>query len=67
MPYMPISWGGLGGECTHIWHTWSVWDSCISFTELLPGHLMTLAGLGGGEPEAPPGGAWWPDQTVAHS
>ena len=23
--YMPISWGGLGGQCKHIWHTWSVW------------------------------------------
>ena len=18
--------GGLGGQCRHIWHTWSVWD-----------------------------------------
>ena len=25
MPYMP-HWGGLGGQCRHIWHTWSVWD-----------------------------------------
>ena len=22
---LPISWGGLGGQCRHIWHTWSVW------------------------------------------
>ena len=25
LPYMPISWGGFGGQCRHIWHTWSVW------------------------------------------
>ena len=25
LPYMPISWGGLRGQCRHIWHTWSVW------------------------------------------
>ena len=28
MPYMPISWGGLGCQCRHIYyifHTWSVW------------------------------------------
>ena len=22
---MPISWGGFGGQCRHIYHTWSVW------------------------------------------
>ena len=21
-----LHWGGLGGQCRHIWHTWSVWD-----------------------------------------
>ena len=26
LPYMPISWGVLGGQCRHIWHTWSVWE-----------------------------------------
>ena len=25
LPYMPISWGGFGGQCRYIWHTWSVW------------------------------------------
>ena len=25
-PYMPINWGGFGGQCRHIWHTWNVWD-----------------------------------------
>ena len=25
LSYMPISWGGFGGQCRHIWHTWSVW------------------------------------------
>ena len=26
LPYVPISWGGgLGGQCRHRWHTWSVW------------------------------------------
>ena len=20
-----LHWGGLGGQCRHIWHTWSVW------------------------------------------
>ena len=25
VPYMPLSWGGLGGQCRHILHTWSVW------------------------------------------
>ena len=23
---LPISWGGFGGQCRHIWHIWSVWD-----------------------------------------
>ena len=22
----PISWGGFGGQCRHIWHTRSAWD-----------------------------------------
>ena len=21
-----LHWGGLRGQCRHIWHTWSVWD-----------------------------------------
>ena len=25
LPYLSISSGGLGGQCRHIWHTWSVW------------------------------------------
>ena len=25
LPCMPISWSGFGGQCRHIWHTWSVW------------------------------------------
>ena len=24
-PCMPLHWGGFGGQCRHIWHTWSVW------------------------------------------
>ena len=24
MPYMPISWGGLGGQCKHIWQSHGV-------------------------------------------
>ena len=24
MPYMPTL-GWFGGQCSHIWHTWSVW------------------------------------------
>ena len=30
MVYMPISWGGLGGQCGHIFHTWSVWEQHTS-------------------------------------
>ena len=24
--YIYLHWGGFGGQCRHIWHTWSVWD-----------------------------------------
>ena len=34
LSYLPgyLHWGGLGGQCRHIWHTWSVWGIkiCIS-------------------------------------
>ena len=36
LPYMPISWGGLRGQCRHIWQTWSVWG--VSYPSK-PGHL----------------------------
>ena len=26
-----LHWGGLRGQCRHIWHTWSVWDWLVSF------------------------------------
>ena len=29
---MPISWGGFGGQCRHIFHTWSVWDRYVPAT-----------------------------------
>ena len=42
MEYMPISWGGLGGQCRHIWHTWSVWVSFFVYVFLKPELLDDL-------------------------
>ena len=24
--YIYLHWGGLGGQCRHLWHTWSAWE-----------------------------------------
>ena len=30
-----LHWGGLGGQCRHIWHTWSVWVWVSPFLNIL--------------------------------
>ena len=30
LPYICLHWGGFGGQCRHIRHTWSVWVCVIS-------------------------------------
>ena len=44
--YIYLHWGGLGGQCRHIWHTWSVWVShaCLKNIHQVKDH-PTLASL----------------------
>ena len=46
MPYMIICdicvhWAGVGGQCRHIWHTWSVWVYIYDYMCVC--HIITIA------------------------
>ena len=30
LPYMPINWGGLGGQCRHIWQSHGAFGTCLA-------------------------------------
>ena len=36
--YICLHWGGLSGQCRHIWHTWSVWDILFCHHKLMVSH-----------------------------
>ena len=44
-PNICLHWGGLGGECRHIWHTWSVWDLDLCWYENRSHSLWMLLGI----------------------
>ena len=46
LAYLPISWGGFGGQCRHIWHTWSVW--VLDETHRNPAFCNPKSFFGGG-------------------
>ena len=41
--HMCLHWGGLRGQCRHIWHTWSVWVISISAVQIQSDEVQHFA------------------------
>ena len=37
-----LRWGGLRGQCRHIWHAWSVWDIVMNSAMLITVSTVSL-------------------------